>query len=130
MNFGEPASVQCTILGGDNPLTIMWEMNGEPIPGELGVTITRITKHIHVLAIEAVNADHSGNYSCIAKNAAGLTKYTTELIVNGLFFFFVVNVTKGLVVDFSLVFLSFLSPLNHYSLHFLVLIGSLQIRKI
>lgn len=84
MNFGEPASVQCTVLGGDNPLTIMWEMNGAPIPGELGVTITRITKHIHVLAIEAVNADHSGNYSCIAKNSAGLTKYTTELIVNGL----------------------------------------------
>lgn len=85
LNFGEPASVQCTVLGGDSPLSIKWAFDGEPISHELGVTITRITKHIHVLAIEAVNADHSGNYTCIAQNNAGTITYTTQLIVNGLF---------------------------------------------
>lgn len=84
LNFGDPASIQCTILGGEDPLTISWQFNGANIPGELGVTITRITRHIYVLAIEAVDARHSGNYTCIGRNAAGAAKYTTDLIVNGL----------------------------------------------
>jgi hypothetical protein len=36
-----------------------------------------------MLAIEAVKAHHRGNYSCFARNRAGLAQYSAFLSVNG-----------------------------------------------
>lgn len=84
MNFGESASVQCTISGGDLPMTVEWTLNGMDIPSYLEVSTSKIGKRIHVLSIDSVKADHAGNYSCIAKNQAGTTEYTAPLVVIGL----------------------------------------------
>lgn len=85
MFVGEPASIQCTIAGGDWPIDVTWLLNGDRIPNHLNIVTTKFTKHTHALAIESVNAYHAGNYTCRAVNSAGKVEYTSELIVNGLF---------------------------------------------
>lgn len=84
LNFGESASVQCTIAGGDLPMSIKWKLNGEDIPNYLEVSTSKIGKRVHVLSIDSVKADHAGNYSCIATNQAGSTEFTAPLVVIGL----------------------------------------------
>lgn len=87
MNFGEQASVQCSISGGDWPIEVTWLHDGVEIRQNnmLDVTISRVTKHIHFLAIESVNANHAGDYACLAQNRAGVAKQSAKLIVNGVF---------------------------------------------
>lgn len=87
LNFGESASVQCTISGGDLPMKVEWTLNGLTIPNYLEVSTPKIGKRIHVLSIDSVKADHAGNYSCIATNQAGTTEFTAPLVVIGLFAF-------------------------------------------
>lgn len=84
MNFGEPASIQCTIAGGDWPMKVNWQLNGYNLPEHLHIATTKFTRHTYALAIESVSAEHAGNYTCLAENWAGSAKYTDTLIVNGL----------------------------------------------
>lgn len=84
MNFGEPASVQCTILGGDLPMTVTWFLNNQSIDYMNDVSLSKIGKRINVLSIESVAGHHAGNYSCRAKNVAGLSEHSAVLAVNGL----------------------------------------------
>lgn len=83
MNFGEPASIQCTISGGDWPMSVEWLLNGYHIPAHLEIATSKFTRHTHVLGIESVTGNHAGNYTCVAKNQAGKATYTASLVVNG-----------------------------------------------
>lgn len=84
LNFGEPASVQCTILGGDIPMAITWLLNNRTIDQMGDISLAQLGKRIHVLSIESVAGHHAGQYSCRAKNTAGLSEHTAILSVNGL----------------------------------------------
>lgn len=84
LNFGEPASVQCTILGGDLPMTVEWLLNNKSIDQLHDITLSKIGKRIHVLTIESVASHHAGLYSCRSKNIAGLSEHSALLSVNGL----------------------------------------------
>lgn len=85
LNSGEPASVQCTISGGDWPIDVSWTLNGRSIGEYLDVATTKFTKYTYALAIDAVGGHHAGNYTCRAQNRAGVMEYTAQLVVNGLF---------------------------------------------
>ncbi|KAL7736494.1 hypothetical protein ACLKA6_019693 [Drosophila palustris] len=82
LNYGEPASVQCTILGGDLPINVTWLLNNATIDSYHDISFSRIGKRINVLSIESVSAHHAGFYSCHAQNKAGLTAHSARLIVN------------------------------------------------
>lgn len=84
MNYGETVSVQCTISGGDLPVSIMWTLNGFPLEPHLEIATEKIGKRISHLLIDSVSGKHAGNYTCIAENKAGKTQFSSELIVNGL----------------------------------------------
>lgn len=84
LNSGEPASVHCTILGGDLPMTVTWLLNNESIDEMRDISLSKIGKRIHVLSIESVAGHHAGNYSCRAKNVAGVSEHSAILSVNGL----------------------------------------------
>lgn len=83
----QPATLQCTIAEGDQPLIITWYKNDKVISSDNNnnITIMKLNRHLSVLTIEEVTADHIGNYTCSAKNSAGLSNYTATLFVNGWF---------------------------------------------
>lgn len=82
INFGETVSIQCTVLKGDPPLNITWSLNGAPIGKNDGITIMKL-KRFSTLNIDSVQDIHSGEYTCSAKNSAGVASHSAMLNVNG-----------------------------------------------
>lgn len=85
----EAVSVTCTITKGDMPITIWWSLydtdsaTEKNLTSNDGVMILRNSQKISSLNIDAVQRRHRGNYTCWAKNKAGITQYSTFLSVNG-----------------------------------------------
>lgn len=48
-----------------------------------GVIITRTSKKVSMMTIEAVQARHGGNYTCVAKNKGGIAQHSAYLAING-----------------------------------------------
>lgn len=86
LNLGDSVSTQCSITVGDSPISIQWYLNGQPITDSFqDISVTKLGKKAVALAIDSVNAKHVGSYMCVAKNAAGVVSFTSELIVNGIY---------------------------------------------
>lgn len=83
MSYGDTISIQCTISGGDLPVNVEWRLNGSPLESYLEIQTEKRGKRINNLVIDLVSAKHAGNYTCLAKNAAGVAEHTSELVVNG-----------------------------------------------
>ena len=87
MNFGDSASIYCSILSGDMPVYIEWFFNGKPI-SEMDnverVHIANVGKKARALSIDSVDEHFIGNYTCKATNQAESVYYTAELLVNGI----------------------------------------------
>lgn len=83
-NFGDSASVQCSVTTGDFPIDIVWLLNGKEIKHNLQVSISKFSKRLHFLSIDAVTAKNMGNYTCVASNLAGASNHTSVLIVIGI----------------------------------------------
>lgn len=66
-------------------MAIQWLLNNKTLDRVPGVSLSKIGKRINVLAIESVSGQHAGNYTCLAKNVAGMAVHSATLIVNGLF---------------------------------------------
>ncbi|XP_049290910.1 Down syndrome cell adhesion molecule-like protein Dscam2 isoform X17 [Anopheles funestus] len=90
INQFDMVSTMCTVNKGDMPIEIVWEFTPTfPSPGKPrklytndGVLISRTSTRISTLSIDSVRDRHSGNYTCIAKNQAGMMEYTAVLFVN------------------------------------------------
>lgn len=76
-------SISCSVSKGDLPLYITWKFNGRSLTNDNGLTVNLVNKRLSALSIDSVQADHIGNYSCIARNAAGSATYSAFLNVNG-----------------------------------------------
>ncbi|KAJ8667921.1 hypothetical protein QAD02_009584 [Eretmocerus hayati] len=83
-NWGEQVSATCTVLKGDRPVKITWTLNNKLITPQTNpdISITRSGKMISLLSIDSVSAHHTGQYTCIAKNAAGVSERSAVLTVN------------------------------------------------
>lgn len=82
-NVGDSTTVQCTITTGDLPVKLHWKLNGLSLVSENGINIAQLSRKINVLSIDPISEEHSGNYTCLAENSAGIISHTAELIVNG-----------------------------------------------
>lgn len=81
---GMRAAISCQILEGDLPVTFKWEKDGVDSESlNLGANLRRIDEYSASLIIERISSMHTGNYTCIAQNLAGIEKYTIPLTVNG-----------------------------------------------
>jgi len=85
VDAGASVQASCMVSFGDTPLTITWSFYGaeSTTASQKGVSTMKIGSRSSVLVIESVNFDHSGLYTCTAKNAAGSTDYMAKLTVNG-----------------------------------------------
>ena len=88
LNLDETVGVMCTITKGDLPIDIWWTLLDDYNEAERnlttndGVMITKTPK-ISMLNIEAVKARHRGNYTCFARNKAGIAQHSAYLAING-----------------------------------------------
>lgn len=84
LHDGMLARIVCGVNQGDLPLTFFWLKDGRAIAiNEQNVAIHEIDEFSSILLIKSVTPWHSGNYTCIAKNQAGVVNYTSHLTVNG-----------------------------------------------
>lgn len=83
VNSGDLVSILCAVSKGDPPLDISWLLNGRDVSQVDGISVIRTNKKISQLSIDSVQAEHSGEYSCFAKNSAGNASFSAILYVNG-----------------------------------------------
>lgn len=89
MNLDDAVSAVCTITKGDVPIHIWWTILDDLFQVERnistndGLVITRTSAKSSFLSIDAVKARHRGNYTCYAKNIAGVTSSSAFLHING-----------------------------------------------
>jgi hypothetical protein len=83
INSMDMVSASCTVNKGDTPIEISWKFNNQTLRTNNGVLISRTSQRMSVLTIESVKHRHTGNYTCIAVNFAGMVQHTAVLSVNG-----------------------------------------------
>ena len=83
MDEGSFVQLSCIAITGDEPLTISWTFHGQGISSDLGIMTTPIGARGSMLIISSVGHRHSGEYTCTAKNNAGIASETAVLKVNG-----------------------------------------------
>lgn len=66
------------------PINISWLHNNISIGYIDGVLVSKVGKKISTVAIDSIQEDHAGVYTCLAENKAGVTRYSTHLHVNGI----------------------------------------------
>lgn len=92
---GQDITSTCSVPEGDLPLDISWYLNNKSIIEYTGITSSKVGKRNLVLNIESVAAEHSGNFTCMAKNKAGSVSFTADLKVYG---------TKILIIFIFIIF--------------------------
>lgn len=88
INSDDVVSIVCTVNRGDFPVDIYWTLNNVTVNKVNGISVTRTSKKISQLSIDSVQADHSGEYTCHAKNSAGVAIHSATLHVNGILMLF------------------------------------------
>lgn len=83
LNVGDRASITCSVVKGDTPLTITWRKDGRSLDPAHRVQVTQVDQYNSILVIESLQADHTGNYSCVVSNMAAEVEGTQGLLVNG-----------------------------------------------
>lgn len=83
INSGDSTSLMCSISKGDLPIDIYWLHNNKTIDSNDGIIANKVGKKVANLIIDSVQAFHAGEYTCVARNKAGMTSYSTYLHVNG-----------------------------------------------
>lgn len=79
------SSVLCTISSGDLPVSINWLKDGQLLTPQVATNRKIIIKpdsDQSTLKFASVRLDHAGNYTCVAKNKAGIQAHSAQLIVH------------------------------------------------
>ena len=83
---GEYAQISCIVSSGDLPIKISWSLQGsdnEISGGGRGITTASMGARASFLSIDSVGSQHGGEYTCTARNKAGVSSLSTSLRVNG-----------------------------------------------
>ena len=83
-NAGDTVQVACHVPKGDRPLQVHWLFDGSPPAPNMGISTMMVGHRANFLSISHVRALHSGNYTCVARNPAGIISHSAELVVNGI----------------------------------------------
>lgn len=86
--MGDRASLTCSVVKGDLPLTITWRKDGKLIDPSQHMSIKHVDQYNSILLIENLGSDHTGNYSCCVRNLAAEVENFQSLLVNGNCYYF------------------------------------------
>ena len=81
--FGIRTQVTCFVQEGDLPIEIHWQKDGQRLQASRNIRMTKVDDHTTILVINKAYSNHSGNYSCVASNAAKTVSSSAFLSVNG-----------------------------------------------
>lgn len=82
-NFEDSIATQCMITKGDAPMEIKWSLNGVEIWNDMhSIQVLPLGPKLNALRIDSLDDRHRGNYTCQAKNRAGVFYYSAELKIN------------------------------------------------
>ncbi|XP_071541356.1 cell adhesion molecule Dscam2-like [Panulirus ornatus] len=79
---GMRAQATCLVQEGDQPLTLSWQKDGRPLDPRLDVRTSELDAFTSILVIDEATAEHTGNYTCLATNAARTFSTTARLTVS------------------------------------------------
>lgn len=80
---GAYAQLTCSVSHGDEPISITWSLKGDVVSSEPTISTSMFGTRTSILLISSVGYRHSGDYTCTARNQAGVVSYSTTLKVNG-----------------------------------------------
>lgn len=83
INVGDSIQMNCHVSKGDQPVKVLWTFNGQNLTSRMALSTQEIGKRTSLLTISDVKEAHSGNYTCVAKNAAGVVNHTVVVHVKG-----------------------------------------------
>jgi hypothetical protein len=83
LSQGQSMTVPCQVVEGDGPIRIHWRYQGQPVTPETRVSVVSLGDDSVILSIRAVQADHAGEYACVAQNLAGHHSHSAHLAVIG-----------------------------------------------
>ena len=82
--MGDRASLTCSIIKGDIPLTLSWHKDGRSIDSSSQqISVKTVDQYNSILVIENLKYDHTGNYSCVVRNIAAEVETSQTILVNG-----------------------------------------------
>jgi hypothetical protein len=70
LTVDQRVSLLCSVVEGDEPVSMLWLKEGEPLAASLGTEVNQVG-HDSILRVNRLAAEHMGNYSCQAANSAG-----------------------------------------------------------
>lgn len=80
VNGGQAVRVMCMVSSGDLPIDIYWLKDGQPL---LRSIYHKIDEYTLILSLRQTTIGDSGNYTCVASNAAGVASRWSILKVKG-----------------------------------------------
>lgn len=83
LNVGDRASLTCSVIKGDLPLTITWRKDNRNIDASQHISIKQVDHYNSILVIENLGPDHTGNFTCSVRNSAAEVEIAQSLLVNG-----------------------------------------------
>ncbi|XP_028968106.1 Down syndrome cell adhesion molecule-like protein Dscam2 [Galendromus occidentalis] len=79
---GMRTRVYCNIARGDQPISIKWLKNGQPLNSGAQLQVRTLDTFSLALVIDSLNPAHNGNYTCMASNDAAVVNSTAQLLVH------------------------------------------------
>lgn len=105
LNVGDRASLTCSVIKGDLPLTITWRKDNRIIDASQHISIKQVDHYNSILVIENLGPDHTGNYSCQVRNSAAEVEIAQSLLVNGKQYTYNIQSKKKISFGFNVCFI-------------------------
>ncbi|XP_059477711.1 cell adhesion molecule Dscam2 isoform X15 [Neocloeon triangulifer] len=81
MSAGYFVTVPCVVVGGDRPVHVHWLFKGHSVKHRSDMSAEPLGESGAILNIPSVQAVHAGQYTCRARNRAGVAELSAQLHV-------------------------------------------------